>query len=92
MKRILITGATGNVGIEVVSVLKNLNAQLDIYAGARDTESGNEKLSDLNVKKIKFDFINIETFLPALKDIDVLFLLRPPQISDVKQFLHHLLK
>jgi len=86
MKKVLITGATGNVGIEVLSALKKLDHQLEIYAGVRDTEFGNEKLSNFNIKTIKFDFINIETFLPALKDLDVLFLLRPPQISDVEKY------
>jgi len=83
MTKVLITGATGNVGIEVLSALKKLDQQLEIYAGVRDTEFGNEKLTHFNIKTIKFDFMNIETFLPALKDFDVLFLLRPPQISDV---------
>jgi uncharacterized protein YbjT (DUF2867 family) len=30
--------------------------------------------------------MNEETFLPAFQEIDVLFLLRPPQISDVKKY------
>ena len=86
MLKVLITGATGNVGIEVLSALKKLDHQLEIFAGIRDTEFGNEKLSNFNIKTIKFDFLNIETFLPALRNIDLLFLLRPPQISDVKYF------
>ena len=86
MTRVLITGATGNVGIEVLLALKKLDHQLEIYAGVRDTEFGNEKLSDFNIKTVKFDFMNIETFLPALKNFDMLFLLRPPQISDVKKY------
>ena len=86
MSEVLITGATGNVGIEVLSALKKLDHQLSLYAGVRDTEFGNDKLSDFNIKIIKFDFEDIETFLPALKKLDVLFLLRPPQISDVKKY------
>ncbi|MEC5157236.1 NmrA family NAD(P)-binding protein [Chryseobacterium sp. MP_3.2] len=92
MTKILITGATGNVGIEVLSALKKLDHQLEIYAGVRDTEFGNEKLSNFNIKTIKFDFMNIETFLTALKDVDVLFLLRPPQISDVKKYFAPLIE
>ena len=86
MKKVLITGATGNVGIEVLSALKKCNHQLDVYAGARDTELGTEQLSGYHAKVIKFDFMNAETFLPAFKDLDVLFLLRPPQISDVEKY------
>jgi len=86
MIKVLITGATGNVGIEVLAALNKLNHQLEIVAGVRDTEFGNEKLEIFNIKQIKFDFTNSETFLPALKDIDLLFLLRPPHISDVKKY------
>ncbi len=92
MTKILITGATGNVGIEVLSALNKLDHQLEIYAGVRDTEFGNEKLSNFKIQTIKFDFMNVETFLPALKDFDVLFLLRPPQISDVKKYFAPLIE
>jgi uncharacterized protein YbjT (DUF2867 family) len=90
--KVLITGATGNVGIEVVSALKKLDHHLEIYAGVRDLEIGNDKLSDFDLKLIKFDFVDIDTFLPAIKNIDVLFLLRPPQISDVKKYFAPLIK
>lgn len=86
MTKILITGASGNVGIEVLSALKKLDHQIEIFAGVRDTGFDHEKIQQFNIKTIKFDFIKIETFLPALKEIDVLFLLRPPQISDVKKY------
>ena len=86
MKKVLITGATGNVGIEVLSALKKCNHQLEVYAGVRDTELGTEQLSGYHAKVVKFDFMNAETFLPAFKDLDVLFLLRPPQISDVEKY------
>ncbi len=92
MTKVLITGATGNVGIEVLSALNKLDHQLEIYAGVRDTEFGNEKLSNFNIKTIKFDFINIKTYLPALKDVDLLFLLRPPQIADVKKYFAPLIE
>jgi len=86
MTKVLLTGATGNVGIEVISALKKLDHQLEIYAGVRDTGFGNEKLKNCKVKTIKFDFTNSQTFMPALQNIDILFLLRPPQISDVKKY------
>ena len=92
MTKVLITGSTGNVGIEVLSALKKLDHQLETYAGVRDTEFGNDSLSNFNIKTIKFNFLNVETFLPALKNIDVLFLLRPPQISDVKRYFAPLIK
>ena len=92
MIKVLITGATGNVGIEVVSALKKLNHQLEIFAGVRDTEFGNEKLASFNIRNIKFDFTNCDTFVPAIQNIDLLFLLRPPQISDVNKYFAPLIE
>lgn len=92
MIKVLITGATGNVGIEVLTALKKLDHQLEIYAGVRDTEFGNEKLASFNIKNIKFDFTNSLTFVPAIQNIDLLFLLRPPQISDVNKYLAPLIE
>ena len=41
--KVLITGATGNIGIEVLSALKKLDHQLEIYAGVREKEYYNNK-------------------------------------------------
>ena len=92
MIKVLITGATGNVGIEVLYALQKINHQLEIFAGVRDTELGNEKLATFNIKNIKFDFTNTDTFESALQNIDLLFLLRPPQISDVKTYFAPLIE
>ncbi|OAQ39793.1 NmrA family transcriptional regulator [Pedobacter psychrophilus] len=91
MLKVLITGATGNVGIEVLAALNKFNHQLEIFAGVRNTEDRNEELTNLNVKLIKFDFTKSETILPAFHDIDILFLLRPPQLSDVKKYFEPLI-
>ena len=92
MTKVLVTGATGNVGIEVLSALKKLDHQLEIYAGVRDTEFVNEKLLNFKVKTIPFDFTNSETFNKAFQNIDILFLLRPPQISEVKKYFAPLIE
>ncbi len=92
MIKVLITGATGNVGIEALSALKKLDHKLEIFAGVRDSEFGNEKLASFNIKNIKFDFTNSETFVPAIQNIDLLFLLRPPQISDVNKYFAPLIE
>jgi len=92
MVKVLITGPTGNVGIAVISALKKLDHQLEIYAGVRDIAFGDEKLTNFNIKNLKFDFIRSETFAPALKNIDLLFLLRPPQISDVNKYFAPLIE
>jgi len=92
MTSVLITGATGNVGIEVLSSLKKLEHHLEIYAGVRNTEFGNEKLANFNIKNIKFDLTISETFVPAIQNIDLLFLIRPPQISDVNKYFAPLIE
>jgi len=92
MIKVLITGSTGNVGIEVLSALQKINHQLEIYAGVKNTEVGNDKLTNFNIKAIKFDFTNCETFVPAIQNMDLLFLLRPPQLSDVNKYFEPLIK
>ena len=92
MKKILITGATGTVGLEVLKALKTINEPVEIFAGIRNLETESLKLENFNVKTKLFDFTTINTFKNALSDIDILFLLRPPNISDVKQFFEPLIK
>ena len=92
MKKILITGATGNVGIEVLKALQKINAPFEIFAGIRNLEAETIKLENFNVKTKLFDFTTINTFKNALTYIDILFLLRPPNISDFKQFFEPLIK
>lgn len=86
MTKILITGATGNVGVELIRSLFKLDHQLEIYAGIRNTETGKEKLAGYKIKFVEFDFLNINTFKPALKNCDLLFLLRPPEITEVEKY------
>jgi len=83
MTKVLITGATGNVGVMVFKALQKYKHDLELFAGVRNTETVNEKILNHNLKSVNFDFTNFKTFLPALENIDILFLLRPPQISDV---------
>jgi len=92
MTNIFITGATGNVGIAVLEALKNLNMSFEIYAGIRDLKKEKVILERFNLKTIPFDFTDINTFKPALAQCDILFLLRPPNISDVKQFFNPLIE
>ncbi len=89
MEKILITGATGNVGAEIIKYLAILNPTFDILAGVKNP---NEKkpISSI-VKFVEFDFMNVNTFKPALIHIDILFLLRPPQISDVHKYFEPLI-
>ena len=92
MTKILITGATGNVGLAVIEALMKINQPFEIYAGIKDLGKDKLILERFNIKTIAFDFTDINTFKPALVQCDVLFLLRPPQISDVGQFFKPLVE
>ena len=82
MGKILVTGATGNVGAEVVNALKLAN-QKTISAVVM-----HEDLKKFPTNKaVVFDFADSNTWEPALKDVDRVFLMRPPAISDVKTYL-----
>ncbi len=77
MSSILITGASGNVGNEVAKHLmeKNIPFLVTTY-----------KQQEADEGKVYFDFEQQQTFLPAFEDVEKLFLIRPPQISDAKKY------
>jgi uncharacterized protein YbjT (DUF2867 family) len=91
MRKILVTGATGNVGIEVIKSLQKFDNQLDIIAGVRNIEADKLKLSGYKTHFELFDFENIKTYFSALRQCDTLFLLRPPQLSDVNKYFKPLI-
>jgi uncharacterized protein YbjT (DUF2867 family) len=86
MTKVLITGATGHVGREVLNYLKKTNHQLDLYAGVRNIHAGEIELSSYKARLLQFDFTDYNTYAPALNGCDILFLLRPPQISEVEKY------
>lgn len=78
---ILVTGATGNVGREIVKLLA------DASHSVRATVSSEEiakKLPRAGVEHIVFNFDDSRTFDRAFAGVDRLFLMRPPAISDIK--------
>jgi uncharacterized protein YbjT (DUF2867 family) len=83
MINVLITGATGNVGSQVVKYL-NSESGIEIIAGLRDIEKDKIYLESYpDIQYRKFDFKDLSVAEKAFSNIDILFLLRPPQISDV---------
>lgn len=86
MTKVLITGATGNVGSEVIEALSKLKHNLELFAGIRDFKKDSKKFANKNIQFAKFDFTDISTYETALNSCDILFLLRPPQISDVEKY------
>lgn len=92
MKRILITGATGNIGAEVVQYLCEFDTDSEIIAAVRDVAAAKQKFSIFpNLAFRPFDFEDRESFRSAFKEINLLFLLRPPHISRVDKYFKPLL-
>ena len=83
MRRIFVTGATGNVGREVVVALRNAGVRFRI--GARKP-GGVEAAPNQDV--VAFDFLNAATYRPAIADCNAIFLLRPPAISNTRDTLN----
>jgi len=76
--KILVTGASGNVGSYVIKELLNMNE--DVVAAGTNKEKLEKMFGD-TVDKVKLDFTNPETFENALIDIDRVFLMRPPHLG-----------
>lgn len=92
MKRILITGATGNIGFELIHYLMQSKSDCEVIAAGRPVEKMKKRFQDdLNLSFVPFDFENTDSFKAAFKEIDILFLLRPPHISEVEKYFRPLL-
>ena len=85
---IIVTGATGNVGREVVRVLAARGVH--VRAAVRSVVTGGGPLEGLEVERVLFDFTRPETFGPAVRGARGLFLLRPPAIARVERTLNAL--
>jgi uncharacterized protein YbjT (DUF2867 family) len=81
---ILVIGALGNVGAEVVKGL--LAKGRRVRAADIDVEKIKERFGD-SVEAIRFDFCDSNTYHAAFQGVEKLFLMRPPQITDVKRYM-----
>lgn len=90
--KVLITGATGNVGLAVIKALQKQNHLLDIIAGIRDMKADAKKLATYKVSFQKFDFTDAFTYKTAMQNCEILFLLRPPQITDTQKYFQPLVQ
>lgn len=78
MGKILVTGASGNVGKHVVKELLKMNEQV-VTAGP--TINNLRNIFDNRVDIVPFNFKDESTFDAALKDVDRVFLMRPPHLG-----------
>jgi len=93
MKQILITGATGNVGFQVIRFLEKSGTPNKIIAGVRHIESAKRLFTGFSdIDFVDFDFEKPETFDNALKNTDTIFILRPPNISDIEKYFRPLVR
>jgi uncharacterized protein YbjT (DUF2867 family) len=89
---LLVTGASGNVGRPVVAGL--LAAGLPVRAAGRTAgrtaargADGDDQLSDPAVQGVVFDFRDRTTWDAAFSGVRTMFLMRPPDLSDVERDL-----
>jgi len=86
-KNILITGASGNIGTELLNGLRQINRNHTIivsdYFDEKDPRR-EKQFKDLPYRQLNFD--DPRGFDQALDKIDIVFLLRPPHLADVKKY------
>lgn len=90
---ILITGATGNVGYETIRGLIELNTGHRVLAAVSNVEKAKKifsEIADLGYRRL--DFADPSTLDEAIEGVDVVFLLRPPQLADVQKYFEPLVK
>jgi uncharacterized protein YbjT (DUF2867 family) len=81
---ILITGATGNIGLDVFNQINA--AGVPAAAAVRNPDRARAVLGE-NADLVPFDFKNPETYTSAFAGVRKLFLVRPPDIADVKTYV-----
>ena len=79
--RILVTGATGNVGRTVIDTIDTSRAE--IFAGARNRSKAEDKLEGRQITYCSIDF---EKGAYPSVNFDAVFLIRPPQLTDPDLF------
>jgi uncharacterized protein YbjT (DUF2867 family) len=82
---ILVTGASGNIGSEVVKQLLSDAPEISIKAAVRSSQNVKKVKYDDRVKVIQIDYNEPETVREALNGVDKLFLLTPdvPNAADL---------
>jgi uncharacterized protein YbjT (DUF2867 family) len=88
MDRILVTGATGNVGLATLKLLDSRNYPgVEVVAAVRDIERARNinGISHCTFRHLEFD--ELATYAGALEGITKIVLIRPNQVSDVSKYI-----
>ena len=72
---ILVTGATGTVGREVIKQLLGATTESNIKAAGRSIENVKRVINSDRVEPVQIDYDRPDTVKAALKDVDRIFLL-----------------
>ncbi|HEX3269237.1 MAG TPA: NmrA family NAD(P)-binding protein [Ktedonobacterales bacterium] len=80
---ILVTGATGNVGVEVARQLLAMGVR--VRAAGRDPVGSDRYPTGAEIMPLDFD--QRGTFAKAVRGVERVFLMRPPAISDTKRYI-----
>lgn len=78
--KILITGAPGNVGTEIVRQLHEMDVPFRV--GARNVDRARDTLGHAT-SVVRFDFTDPTTYRQTFAGIERMFLVRPPRIANV---------
>lgn len=84
MEPILVTGASGNVGREIVRLLRAQGQS--VRATVRPAQHPRRAIEP-GVADVPFDFGDRATYAAALRDVRKVFLLRPPAITDIPTYI-----
>lgn len=81
---ILVTGATGTLGSEVVKLLSNESANYSVKAGVHSIENA-KKIDFPGVEIVQIDYNKPESLTQAFGEIDKIFVLTHPSPNTVEQ-------
>lgn len=88
MEKILITGATGNVGLATLKLLESKNFPgVEVVAAVRDIERARKIEGIENCNFCHFEFDEPTTYDKALEGVTKIVLIRPNQVYDVSKYI-----
>lgn len=88
MEKILITGATGNVGLATLKLLESKKFPgVEVVAAVRDIERAQKIEGIANCNFCQFEFDEPSSYDKVLEGVTKIVLIRPNQVSDVTRYI-----